>query len=145
MPPSRSQLLSTANAFISAYNKWTVSDILSIRSPTCIHRVIPGKRPDRNNAEFGAFFEGILPSLRNFRLHEVAASPFVVDVEARRVMMHLTSTAETDIGPYNNEYIFWLTISEDGEKVDEIVEFLDSFYTAGFLERLAKETGEKWE
>jgi hypothetical protein len=75
----------------------------------------------------------------------VDASPFVVDVEARKVMMHLTSTAESDIGPYTNEYIFWVTISEDGEKVDEIVEFLDSFYTANFLSRLEEKTGKKWQ
>lgn len=84
----------------------------------------------------------MIPVIRDFRLKIVDTTPLVVDVEARRVMMHLTSTAETDVGPYNNEYIFLISISEDGEKVDEIVEFLDSLYTAEFVGKLAKQTGQ---
>lgn len=145
MSLSRSDLIRTANSFLSAYNKWTVSDILSPRSPSCIHRVLPGNRPARNNAEFGTFFEGIIPKFRNFRFKFVDTTPLVVDVETRRVVMHLTSTADTDIGPYNNEYIFVLTISEDGEKVDEIVEFLDTQYTAEFVGKLSEKTGEALE
>ncbi|TFA99803.1 hypothetical protein CCMA1212_008209 [Trichoderma ghanense] len=58
MPPSPSQLIATANAFISAYNKWTVPDVLSIRSPSCKHHVLPGIKPPRNNQDFGEFPEG---------------------------------------------------------------------------------------
>ncbi|KAK1240511.1 hypothetical protein MKX07_004539 [Trichoderma sp. CBMAI-0711] len=142
MPPSRSQLIATANAFIAAYNKWTVPDILSIRSPACKHHVLPGNNPPRNNQEFGQFLEGVIPVIRNFRMHLVDTTQMVVDVEARRVVMHLTSTAETDVGPYGNEYFFVITVSEDGERVDEIVEFLDTAYTAEFLGRLSRETGQ---
>ncbi|RFU80652.1 hypothetical protein TARUN_1537 [Trichoderma arundinaceum] len=143
MALTRPQLINTANAFISAYNKWTVADVLSIRSPSCIHRVLAGDRPVRNNAEFGEFLEGVIPAIRNFRLKIVDTSPFVVDVEARRVVLHLTSTGESDVGPYGNEYMFILTISEDGKKVDEIVEFLDTLYTAEFLTKLTEKTGQK--
>ncbi|PTB63399.1 hypothetical protein BBK36DRAFT_1143884 [Trichoderma citrinoviride] len=139
MPPSRSQLIATANAFVAAYNKWTVPDVLSIRSPTCKHHLLPGtKLPSRNNQEFAEFLERIIPIIRNFRLHVVDTTPPVVDVEARKVMMHLKSSAETDVGPYENEYFFVLTVSEDGEKIDEVVEFLDTAYTAEFMERLSK-------
>ncbi|ETR99617.1 hypothetical protein M419DRAFT_65695, partial [Trichoderma reesei RUT C-30] len=136
MPPSRSQLIATANAFIAAYNKWTVPDILSIRSPSCKHHVLPGKNPPRNNQEFGEFLAGVIPVIRNLRMQLVDTTPMVVDVEVRRVVMHLTSTAETDVGPYGNEYFFVVTVNEDGERVDEIVEFLDKAYTAEFLSRL---------
>ncbi|KAF3067012.1 Isomerase trt14 [Trichoderma lentiforme] len=142
MAPSRSQLINTANAFIEAYNQWTVSSVLSIRSPSCTHRILPGNRPARTRAEFGEFLERTIPVIRNFRLHAVDTSPWIVDVEARRVTMHLKSTGESDIGAYNNEYIFIITISEDGEKVDGIIEFLDSLYSSEFVGSLAKQTGQ---
>ncbi|KAL7907853.1 hypothetical protein GGI35DRAFT_486837 [Trichoderma velutinum] len=142
MAPSRSQLINTANAFIAAYNQWTVAGVLSIRSPSCTHQVLFGDRRVKNNAEFGEFLEHTIPVIRNFRLHNVDTTPWIVDVETRRVTMHLTSTSESDIGAYKNEYIFMITISEDGEKVDGVVEFLDSLYTSEFVGRLAKETGQ---
>ncbi|KAL6799538.1 hypothetical protein GGI42DRAFT_355135 [Trichoderma sp. SZMC 28013] len=141
MAPSRSQLIDTANAFIAAYNQWTVSGVLSIRSASCMHRVLPGNRPARTRAEFGEFLERTIPAIRNFRLHAVDTSPWIVDVEMRRVTMHLKSTGESDLGAYNNEYIFMITVSEDGEKVDGILEFLDSLYSSEFVSSLAKQTG----
>ncbi|KAK4082258.1 uncharacterized protein Triagg1_2070 [Trichoderma aggressivum f. europaeum] len=141
MAPTRSQLIDTANAFIAAYNQWTVSGVLSIRSASCTHRVLPGNQPARTKAEFGEFLERTIPAIRNFRLHAVDTSPWIVDVEMRRVTMHLKSTGESDLGAYNNEYIFVITVSEDGEKVDEILEFLDSLYSSEFVSNLAKKTG----
>ncbi|EHK19629.1 uncharacterized protein TRIVIDRAFT_46506 [Trichoderma virens Gv29-8] len=143
MAPSRSQLINTANTLISAYNKWTVPEVLAIQSPTCMHRILPGNQPARSRAEFGEFLGRIIPIIRNFRLKNVDTTPWIVDVEERRVTMHLTSTAETDIGTYENEYIFMITISEDGEKVDDIAEYLDSLYSAEFVGRLARETGQE--
>ncbi|KAL7942884.1 hypothetical protein V8C42DRAFT_141637 [Trichoderma barbatum] len=140
MAPSRSQLINTANAFISAFGRWTVSDVLSIQSPSCRHRTLPGKR-DLSKAEYGQLLETVIPVIRNFRLKIVDKTPVVVDVEARRVAMHVTSTGETDIGTYENVYMFLITISEDGQMVDDIVEFVDSLYTAEVVGKLAKETG----
>ncbi|KAL7929897.1 hypothetical protein V8C35DRAFT_314580 [Trichoderma chlorosporum] len=139
--PTRSQLISTANAFLSAYNQWTASSILSVLSPNCLHRAIPGEHPVRTKAEFGEFLERTTLIIRNFRVATVETTPWVVDVEGRRVTMHVKSSAETDIGPYNNEYVFTITISEDGDKVDDIFEFLDSLYTSQFVSKLTKETG----
>lgn len=53
-------------------------------------------------------------------------------------MMHATSTADTDIGPYENEYALILQFAEDGRKVVKILEFVDSAYSMEFFERLAE-------
>ncbi|KAL6693703.1 hypothetical protein J3F84DRAFT_379705 [Trichoderma pleuroticola] len=98
MALSRSQLISTANAFIAAYNQWTVSGVLSIQSSSCTHRVLPGNRRARTRAEFGEFLERTIPVIRNFRLHVVDTSPWIVDVETRRVTMHLKSTGSRILG-----------------------------------------------
>jgi ketosteroid isomerase-like protein len=55
--------------------------------------------------------------------------------------MHATSTAETDVGPYANEYALILTFTEDGEKVIKFLEYVDSAYSQGFFAKLAKKDG----
>ena len=50
--------------------------------------------------------------------------------------MHATSTAETDIGDYRNEYMLVLHMTEDGGKVERFMEYVDSGYSREFLGRL---------
>lgn len=77
-----------------------------------------------------------MPAFRNFRLSVVDENHTIVDVDSRKVSLHLKSKAATDAGPYENEYIFILMMSEDGQLVDEVFEFLDSRYTADFVAKL---------
>jgi ketosteroid isomerase-like protein len=51
-------------------------------------------------------------------------------------MMHASSTANTKIGRYANEYGLFLTFTDDGNKVTRIEEFVDSAYTAMFFQKL---------
>lgn len=50
--------------------------------------------------------------------------------------MLASSTATTDLGDYNNEYILVLHITEDGTKVHRFEEFMCSKYSTEFLQRL---------
>jgi hypothetical protein len=52
--------------------------------------------------------------------------------------MHATSTAETDIGPYANEYALILFFTEDGKKVTKLLEYVDSAYSIRFFGALAE-------
>ncbi len=52
----------------------------------------------------------------------------VVDEVARKVVLHLKSTGESDTGPYTNEYFIVLKMMDDGNLIKEIVEFIDSAY-----------------
>jgi hypothetical protein len=53
-------------------------------------------------------------------------------------MMHASSTAETPVGPYGNEYALVLKFSEDGSKVEKFEEFVDSGYSEKFFAKLAE-------
>ena len=138
MVPSRTQLLATSAKFLQACNEWTVDSIMSIRSPQCIHHTGPASvgAISRNNTEFAEFVGPMLAILKGFALTVINDEETLIDVEKRKVMLHLNSRADTGVGPYENEYYFTLSMSEDGEMVDEVVEFLDSGYTADFMRRL---------
>jgi hypothetical protein len=66
----------------------------------------------------------------------------VHDAEAHTCMVHATSTADTDIGQYANEYALIFNFTEDGKKVVKFLEFVDSAYSNKFFAALA-ETGLK--
>jgi ketosteroid isomerase-like protein len=55
-------------------------------------------------------------------------------------MLHATSTADTEIGNYTNEYALFLTFTRDGSKVVRIDEFVDSAYSAEFFAKLKAPT-----
>jgi ketosteroid isomerase-like protein len=145
MAPTRAQLIATSDKFIQAYNEWTIDSVMSVRSSRCIHRTLPASRARRpkTNAEFAQFLEPLLSVYRGFKLSVIDVEETVIDVEKRKVVLHLRSYADTDAGPYENEYFFILTMSEDGEMVDEVVEYLDSGYTDDFMRRLSQVSGAK--
>ncbi|KIW69328.1 hypothetical protein PV04_05210 [Phialophora macrospora] len=135
----RSELLRTAQAFIESYNTWTVDALLSVRSPLCIQYTLPADEerfPPRKNAEYGAFVQTIIPMFRNFRLRIVDEDDVVVDVEKRKVVFHAKSRADSDVGEYANEYVFTLTMTDDGRLVEKVVEFYDSGYSEKFFGKL---------
>ena len=132
---SRSVLLETANAAIEGYNTWKPEAMIAYRAPNCIHQVLPtslGRQP-LNNEQYLAYFTPIMPAFKNFH---VIVNHTVVDEEARKVAMHATSTATTDLGDYSNEYVLVLHMTEDGKKVVRFEEFVDSKYSTEFMQRL---------
>ena len=50
----------------------------------------------------------------------------VVDAEHNKVAVHCSSTADTDLGPYANEYMFTFYMTEDGTQITRFEEFVDS-------------------
>ncbi|KAF2128091.1 hypothetical protein P153DRAFT_405351 [Dothidotthia symphoricarpi CBS 119687] len=78
----------------------------------------------------------MLSVFRDVEISIVNDSDTIVDVEARRVVLHCTNRADTDAGKYRNEYVFILTINEDSRHVDKVVEFIDAAYTMDFKRRI---------
>lgn len=136
---SRARLLQTASAFITSYNTWSVDRIVSIRSPSCVHYTLPGTLnvPPRTNVEYATFLVPMLPIFRGVEFSIISEKETVVDVAARKVVLHCRNRADTDAGKYENEYVFILTMSEDGMLLDEIVEFIDAAYTMEFKRRIS--------
>ena len=132
---SRSVLLETTNAAIEGYNTWKPEAIIAYRAPDCIHLVLPtslGRQP-LNNEQYLASFTPLMPAFKNFH---VTVKNTIVDEEARKVAMHASSTATTDLGDYSNEYMLVLHMTEDGKKVVRFEEFVDSKSSTEFIPRL---------
>ncbi|EUC44428.1 hypothetical protein COCMIDRAFT_37702 [Bipolaris oryzae ATCC 44560] len=137
--PSRDQLIATALNFIQSYNQWDLQAIMAIRSPICIHYTLPAtlEVPPRSNADYLTFMGPMLSAFRAVHFSVISDDETVVDIETRRVVLHCSNRADTDAGEYTNEYMFTLTMSEDGEKIDSIVEFIDAAYTTEFKRRMS--------
>lgn len=130
-----SKLLTTALAVVAGYNQWDIDAILAPRAPNCTHRVYPLRlpRPTLNNTAYRGYFSGILPYFKNFNVTVMDA---YVDEQANRVALQASSTAESVIGPYANEYVLMMKMTECQTQVVEIREFVDSEASAMFFPNL---------
>ncbi|KAI8963432.1 hypothetical protein F5Y11DRAFT_145668 [Daldinia sp. FL1419] len=139
-PPSREQLLHTTKLFVEAFNEFTPESVVRYRSPACTHRLVPAtlKSPPQTNAEYAGLISALTAVMSTFRLELVDGVEPVVDQVTRKVVLHLKSRSDTAIGLYENEYVWILTLSEDGKLVDDILEFADSLYTSDHLPKLRK-------
>ena len=95
-------------------------------------------RPAMSNTEYDTYFKGLMPAFRNFR---VEINDIVEDVEQEKVVVWAKSSAETEIGPYQNEYmlVFYLN---DQSKVTRFLEFVDSATVKDFFPRLRSHIAE---
>ena len=74
-----------------------------------------------------------MPAFQHFH---VTVHDRIVDEPARKVVLYASSTGSTTLGPYNNEYMLILHMTEDGRKVEKFYEFVDSAYSADYMSRL---------
>jgi hypothetical protein len=58
----------------------------------------------------------MLSVFRGAQFSVISKDDTVIDVEARRVVLHCSNRVDTDAGEYTNEYIFSLIMSEDGTR-----------------------------
>ncbi|KAG9229450.1 hypothetical protein BJ875DRAFT_474800 [Amylocarpus encephaloides] len=86
--------------------------------------------------ELRHFLSPITPTLMNMKLWQKEDTEAIVDVEARKVVLQARSRADTPVGEYTNDYIFILTLGEDGKIVDEYWEWLGSDYTKAFIGKM---------
>ena len=136
----RATLLQTATALIDCYNQWTIEAILSLRTDTCKHTVLPATLgvPPYIKADYGPFFSPFMDILSDVSFKIINGKETVVDVEMRKVVIHVKGSATSPYGQYRNEYIFTLTMTEDGKMIEDIVEFADSATALEFFKARAK-------
>ena len=163
-------LSATALKVIEAYSSWDIKQIMDVRAPECIQEMCPstsstialphhhitqsppltafsppphtgtlGIAPMDNTA-FEAWQKSIMHAFRNV---EIKILEMIEDPESNKVAMWAKSSAETDIGPYTNEYMIVLHMNKEKTKIVRLREFADSAYANEFFPRLKKHFAEK--
>jgi len=94
--------------------------------------------PPYTKEDYGPFFGPFMALLSDCSFQVVDDKETVVDVEMRKVVIHVKSSANSTVGKYENEYLWTLTMSEDGKMIENIVEFTDSAYAIEFFRKQAQ-------
>jgi hypothetical protein len=134
----RQNILETIEAYITGFNTNTPEGTIVRRSPTCTHRFLPPSpdQPLRTNAEYRDFISPNFAFMRNFHLKLLEGQPPIIDEQARKAVIHLTSTADSPVGEYRNSYVFTFGFSEDGKEIEEVLEFVDAKTLGEFVPKL---------
>ena len=80
---------------------------------------------------------------RDSHTPQVNVRKAIHDPETHTSVLLATSTADTSIGLYSNEYTLILTFTEDGEKVVRFEEYVDSAYTLKHFAAMAAAAEQK--
>jgi hypothetical protein len=86
------------------------------------------------------YFSAMIPYFRNFTL---SVNDIFEDERENKVIVWAQSTADTNVGPYANEYKLVLYTNEAGDKIDRFLEFVDSQNSIVFFPKLIKYMAEK--
>lgn len=144
MSSIRDTLIKTANSYIEGFNTNTPEGVIASRTADCRQIICPSSvpppwnAPARSNEEYQGFVIPGFKMLRNVKISLVDGEDMLVDDTLRKVLLHLKSTGETDFGPYANEYMIVLKMTEDGTEIREIVEFIDSATTRDIVQAMAQ-------
>ncbi|KAH8897337.1 hypothetical protein GQ53DRAFT_743077 [Thozetella sp. PMI_491] len=138
MASFRDRLLHTATDSIRQFGEMTPKSVIAYRHPDCIQRVLPTSAGilTRNNEDYSKYVMELKPLVRNMRYIILNDFEPIVDEITRQVLLHLKSSADTDVGNYENEYFMALKMTDDGTEIVQVVEYLDSAYSAGFISKL---------
>jgi hypothetical protein len=136
----RATLKKTATDYIDCCNKFTVDAVLSLRTDTCKHTHLPSSLgvPTYNKAEYGAFYGQFAGMMNGGSVRISDDKEMVVDVESRKVVMHTRIKTNTPVGVYENEYMWILTMTEDGKMIEDIVEFCDSAKAVELMKKVQR-------
>ncbi|KAI0534836.1 hypothetical protein GGR58DRAFT_504932 [Xylaria digitata] len=137
-----SQLRQTALAVIDSYNKWSIEAIMGLRAEDCVTQILPRSlgRPAMDNATYETWFKSMMPYFKDFT---VTIDDVIEDPAGNKVAIRARSTASTEIGPYNNEYVVILHMNEAGDKITKFLEFVDSSNSVTFFPKLQEHIAQK--
>ncbi|KAL2826219.1 hypothetical protein BDW59DRAFT_145308 [Aspergillus cavernicola] len=144
MPPTRAQLLATTSKFFEAFSSWDFATIISMRTATCSGISLPpSKRMFTSPANMKEAWEDSTKVFKSMKLCIIDESDTVVDEAARKVAVRIRGNSETVAGPFENEWIFILTMNEDGTLVDKIQHFCDTAVLSQLEKRVESATGQE--
>lgn len=128
MDAATSPRLATAYRLLEAYSSLSCDQILAQLDDAGTHQVFPESlgMPQRSKEEFRVHVSGITSVFKSFKM---LPQSIYEDNAANTVIIHAKMDGELSKGPggrWENECIMLLRMNEDGSKIVEIKEFVDS-------------------
>jgi hypothetical protein len=134
MPSSKRR--EAATGYLRAFETWDIDKVLSrYLTKTCTHQIAPASVGQAigilNNAQWATrvrSLKGIIKSCC-FVVKEI-----VEDEPENKLVLWVDGRitfSDEDVGVFNGEYMFILEFEEGGERVERVVEFVDSREVAG--------------
>jgi hypothetical protein len=142
----QSTAVQTCLALLDTYKNFDIPANVALRTPTCTHTMLPASSgfPVMDIAAFTAHITMLSHAIIGFDV-----TPVKVFDGGKVVTIHATS--ETVWRPeviddgvdwrYHGEYIFVMEMNEAGDKVESVIEFVDSAAVANALVLLQKAMG----
>lgn len=155
--PSRRKLL--ALEVIESYRSWDIEKIMAYRADNCVHEIAPStlfvplscclsydhhtdrhpveslQQEPKGNEDYRKYWTSIAPLFTNFQptVHDI-----IEDQRENKLIVWASSTGQTVLGPYANEYMLLLYFNPAGDKVERFVEFVDSDVARSTFSKLYK-------
>jgi ketosteroid isomerase-like protein len=133
---SRSRRLNAIYAFLDSYAELSPDALLEHIAPDFTHQVLPSslQMPVRDRKAFAAHAKGITSIFKTFAMVPQAVYE---DIARNIVVAHCKMIAELhELGPWENECVMWMQMSDDGTKIVEMREFVDSARARMLKEKL---------
>ena len=137
-----------ANAFLQSFEHLDTDANLALRAPGCVHSFAPATLnmpASMTNEQWGAHLNSMKSILSTF---PVEAKEIFEHEGSTQVTVWATSNAvfreeakDAELGldwNYQGEYIFVLVFNESGDKIERILEFLDSKKVLDFQAQLKR-------
>ncbi|KAM3079620.1 hypothetical protein ACMFMG_006032 [Clarireedia jacksonii] len=126
-PIDTSERLQTANALIESYSALSAEAIIQHLAPEFTHQILPEslQMPARTRDEFAVHAQRITSIFSEFHM---IPQTILEDESRNSVVIYAKMVGELNLhlGHWDNECIIMLKMSEDGTKVVEYKEFVDS-------------------
>jgi ketosteroid isomerase-like protein len=122
----RSKRLSATHAFLTSYSKLSPEALLENFSPNFTHQVLPSSLniPKRDRQAFAQHATGFTKLFKSFNM---VPERVFEDPSSNTVIVYAKMIGELHaIGPWENECVLIIEMSEEGEKIERLREFVDS-------------------
>ncbi|EMC96500.1 hypothetical protein BAUCODRAFT_70052 [Baudoinia panamericana UAMH 10762] len=127
----------TSEAFIHSFSGTWGDDLacVDLRTEDCEHTILPASLgvAKRSKLEFARYYRQLKGVVTE---SEMTMDDYMANVKERRIVALSSLTAMSPVGPYSNQYVWFLTFTEDGKQISDITEFLDSKSATELLTKL---------
>ncbi|KAG8157968.1 hypothetical protein KVR01_012240 [Diaporthe batatas] len=145
MASVRENMLQLVHKYLSVMNEQGPDGLRTVMAPDFRLKIAPktlGLPPPGSLDAYIDLLKGSQKAMgsKNSKMFLVDGFEPVVDEAGHRVVLHLQSTADSNFGPVENEFMVILKTTEDGTKIKEQHEFMDS---AAFAALMGKMQGQQ--